>query len=68
MGIFDKIKKGTGLNYLETESPKQSSPTKSNKTSSSTQDRELKAMESKIQNIINQLQEIQEKLRVRRGI
>ena len=68
MGIFDSIKKGTGLDYLETDKPKTTSPQKQEKKPAVKQDRQLRVIETKIQKIIEDLQEIQEKLRVRRGI
>jgi len=71
MGLFDKIKTGAGLNYLENEDP-QKSPSKNQEKKVSKavikQDRELKKMESKLNKSIKILQEVQEKLRVRRGI
>jgi hypothetical protein len=67
MGLFDTIKKSTGIDYLETAKPKKiNSP--STPRAVSNQDKQLKAMEYRIQKIIEDLQEIQEKLRVRRGI
>ena len=71
MGLFDKIKSGAGLNYLENEDPQKSSSKKQEKNVSKAnikQDRELKNMESKLNKSIKILQEVQEKLRVRRGI
>ena len=67
MGIFDKIKTGAGLDYLETDKPKKSDPSKPKKAPQ-IQDKQLRAMEIEIQRIIERLQEIQEKLRIRRGI
>ena len=71
MGFFDKIKTGAGLNYLEPESQNKSSSKKQEKKVSKAnikQDRELQALESKLNKAIKILQEVQEKLRVRRGI
>ncbi len=68
MGILDKIKRDTGLNYLEAEKPKKTTSTKSDNKPSTKQDSELRFMETEIQKIIEKLQVIQEKLRVRRGI
>lgn len=71
MGFFDKIKTGAGLNYLENEDPQKSSSKKQDKKDSKDtikQDYELKALESKLNKAIKILQEVQEKLRIRRGI
>jgi len=71
MGLFDKIKSGAGINYLENEDQQKSSSKKQEKKVSKAtvkQDRELKALESKLNKSIKILQEVQEKLRVKRGI
>lgn len=70
MGFFDKIKTGAGLNYLEPENQDKPSKKQDKKASKATikQDRELKALEYKLNKAIKVLQEVQEKLRVRRGI
>jgi len=71
MGLFDKIKSGAGLDYLENGDQQKSPSKKEEKKVSKAvikQDRELKKMESKLNKSIKILQEVQEKLRVRRGI
>ena len=70
MGVFDKIRRDVGLDYNSPDTPKKASKESysNEKSYSPPDDKDLKAMESKIQKVINDLQEIRAKLRVRRGI
>lgn len=70
MGVFDKIRRDVGLDYNSPDTPKKTSKENSpkEKSYSPPDDRDLKAMEQKLQKVINDLQEVRAKLRVRRGI
>tara|TARA_Y100000034_G_scaffold129662_1_gene186538 strand:+ start:1323 stop:1553 length:231 start_codon:yes stop_codon:yes gene_type:complete len=68
LGLFDTIKKGAGVGYLEEKdtSSKKTAVKKVNEKPMS--DRELKVLEVEVSKAIEKLQNVQEKLRVRRGI
>ncbi len=67
MGLFDTLKQGAGMNYLDDgKGSKKVANKKVNDKPIS--ERELKVLEVEVTKAIERLQNVQEKLRVRRGI
>ena len=67
MGLLDGIKRGTGMSYLDQNEDKKSDSKKAPTGVGSVSVRELKKLESKVTKAIQVLQDVQEKLRVKRG-
>ncbi len=75
MGLSDFLKKGTGVDYLNKENkkapsstPASSSPKKKSKYASTQDDKFLKSLEQNLKRINDQVEDMLEKLRVRRGL
>lgn len=79
MGLSDFLKKGTGVDYLNKENKKaasstttstttSSSPKKKSKYASTQDDKFLKSLEQNLKRINDQVEDMLEKLRVRRGL
>ena len=66
MGLLDGLKRGTGMSYLDQNQEKPNSK-KAPSGVGTVSDRELKKLESKVSKAIQVLQDVQEKLRVKRG-
>ena len=72
MGIGDFLKKGTGVDYLNKENqkttPSLSSPKKKPKSANTQDDKFLRSLEQNLKRVNDQVEDMLEKLRVRRGL